>query len=319
MLGAKQRLRVVCRASPLPRPVLDDLEAAFDVAYAPPDAATATLPDADALLVTVDSRLDALAIRDLPSGVEAIATYSVGLDHLDLQAAKARGLAVFNTPGVLASSVAETALLLVLGAARRLTESIALVRGGTWPGWTACQLNGTELAGKTLAILGMGEIGRAIAQRARGFGMEIAYSNRRRLDPAAEGGATYVPDPDALIRLADVLVLAAPSTEATRGFLSARRLRLARSGLIVVNVARGDLVVDDDLIEALRSGQVGAAGLDVLNNEPRFDARYLELPNVVLLPHIGSSTVEARRRMGLCLVRALEAWRLGERPPNRVV
>lgn len=317
--GGGPRLRLVCRATPLPEVVVADLKAAFDVTFLPHDAPARVLPEADALLVTIDSRLDAATIADLPQSIGAVATYSVGLDHIDLEAARARGLAVFNTPGALTSSVAETALLLMLSAARRLTESVALVRSGAWTGWTPTQLLGVELAGRTLGIYGMGEIGRAIAERARAFGMSIAYHNRRRLPPSDEAGALFLPDPTALIRASDVLVLAAPSTAQTRDFLCKETLALARPGLIVVNVARGDLVVDEDLIEALAAGQVGAAGLDVLRNEPRFDRRYLELPNVVLLPHTGSSTLEARRRMGALLIQALQAWRRGERVSNLVI
>lgn len=313
------RPRLVCRAARLPEPVVADLKAAFEVIFVPPETPAAALPEADALFVTIDSRLDAATIAALPPTFGAVATYSVGLDHIDLGAARARGLAVFNTPGVLTAAVAETALLLMLSAARRLTESVTLVRSGAWTGWTPTQLLGVELAGRTLGIYGMGEIGRAIAERARAFGMSIAYHNRRRLPPGEEAGALFVPDPAALMQESDVLVLAAPSTAETRGFLCAGTLASARRGVIVVNVARGDLVVDDDLIDALRSGQVGAAGLDVFQNEPKVDPRYLDLPNVVLLPHTGSSTLEARRRMGAVLITALQAWRRGERPPNQVV
>lgn len=314
-----RRLRLVCRASPLPDAVVADLEAVFEVTRVAPDTPARDLPEGEVLLVTIDSRLDAPTIAQLSKSFRAIATYSVGLDHIDLDAARARGLAVFNTPGVLTAAVAETALLLMLSAARRLTESSALVRSGAWTGWTPSQLLGVELAGRTLGIYGMGEIGRAIAERARAFGMAIAYHNRRRLPAVDEADALFLPDPVALVRASDVLVLAAPSTAETQGFLCGATLASARPGLIVVNVARGELVVDDDLIEALRSGRIGAAGLDVFQNEPHFDPRYLDLPNVVLLPHIGSSTLEARRRMGALLIQGLQAWRDGERAGNRVI
>ena len=303
----------------MPHPVVADLEAAFDVSFVPAQTAARALPDADALLVTIDSPLDGSTIASLPVRIRALATYSVGLDHIDLTAARAGGLAVFNTPGILTDAVAETALLLMLGAARRLTESAALLRGGGWQGWSPTQLLGVELSGRTLGVYGMGEIGRAIAQRARAFGMSIAYHSRRKLSPDQESDARYIPDPIRLLEVSDVLVLAAPSTAETRGFVRAETLSRARPGLIVVNVARGDLVVDEDLIGALRSGRVAAAGLDVFQNEPRFDRRYLDLPNAVLLPHIGSSTLEARRRMGGMLIDGLLAWRRGERPTNQVI
>jgi glyoxylate reductase len=303
----------------LPDSVVADLEAAFDVTFVPAQTPAGALPNAEALLVTIDSPLDGSTIASLPASIRALATYSVGLDHIDLAAARTRGLAVFNTPGVLTDAVADTALLLMLAAARRLTESLALVRGGAWQGWSPTQLLGVELSGRTLGVYGMGEIGRAVAQRARAFGMSIAYHSRRRLAPDQEAGARYVPDPVELLEVSDVLVLTAPSTPETRGFIRAETLSRARPGIIVVNVARGDLVVDEDLIGALRIGRVAAAGLDVFQNEPRFDRRYLDLPNAVLLPHIGSSTFEARRRMGGLLIEGLLAWRRGERPTNQVI
>ena len=311
-------LRLVCRTSALPEEVKQDFATAFEVEFLPHTTPVDELPEADALLVTVDAPLGAEDLRRLPRGVRAIATYSVGLDHIDLEAARVQGFAVFNTPGVLADSVADAALLLILGAARRASESIALIRGGDWPGWNACQLNGVELGGKVLGVYGMGQIGRRIAARARAFGMSVVYSDQR---PVADGSleARFLQDPDALFQESDVLVLTAPSTPETRGFVDARRLAAARPGLILVNVARGDLVVDDALVDALRRGTVWAAGLDVFNGEPALDPRYLQLPNAFLTPHIGSSTMEARRRMASILIEALSLWRQGARPVNQVV
>jgi glyoxylate reductase len=272
----------------------------------------------DALLCSIGGvRFDAATIAALPASVRALATYSVGYDHIDLAAARARGLAVFNTPGVLADSVADAALLLMLGAARRATESIALIRGRAWPGWHTDQLLGQELAGKQLGILGMGEIGRRVARRARAFGMNIAYSNRR---PSAEADdARFVSDPGALVEMSDMLVLAWPSTTDTRRFIDADRLAAAKSTLVLVNIGRGDLVDDEALIAALAAGRIYAAGLDVFDGEPNVNPRYFELPNVFMLPHIGSSTLEARLAMGEILVAALLAWEAGVRSPNRLV
>lgn len=309
--------------SVLPVEVNEDLSAHFSVTFSSgPDAAAAMcalgLPY-DALLVSVDVRLDAEAIRRLPRTVRAIATYSAGLDHIDLQAALERGLAVFNTPDVLGDAVAEIAMLLLLGAARRATEAIALIRSRQWAGWTATQLNGVQLTGRSLGIFGMGKIGQKIANRARAFGMRIAYSNRHPLPDDLAGGARFYPELSSMLRDVDVLVLAAPATQQTRGILSARSLTVAKPGLIVINVARGDLVVDDDLIDALETGTVRAAGLDVFAGEPTVNPRYFELPNVFMLPHMGSSTIEARRQMGLALIAALNEWRQGKVPANRVV
>ena len=200
----------------------------------------------------------------------------------------------------------------------RATESISLVRSRAWTGWTATQLNGMELWDKHLGVLGMGRIGRAIAARARSFGMHIHYHNRRRLGPDEEAGARFHADARSLFGASDALVLAAPSSDETRGYLNTERIGWLKRGAIIVNIARGNLVADDDLIAALASGQVFAAGLDVFNNEPRLDPRYFDLPNVFMLPHIGSSTIETRRRMAKGLIESLEQWRAGHEPVNRL-
>ena len=310
-------------ASALPAQVNEDLAAHFSVTFAPGVDPAATLRDreraCDALLVSVDVPLRADTLKRLPPSVRAIATYSVGLDHIDLGVAGELGLAVFNTPDVLGNAVAEAAMLLLLGAARRATESIALIRSGGWSGWTATQLNGVELAGRRLGIFGMGKIGRKIASRAKAFDMSISYTNRQSLDEHLADGARYYAELSRMLQDVDVLVLAAPSTPASRGIVNQSLLVSVKPGLILVNIARGDLVVDDDLIAALQSGRVAAAGLDVFAGEPRIHPRYVELPNVFMLPHIGSSTVEARRRMGAVLISALEEWQQGKSPANRVI
>lgn len=309
--------------SVLPSQVNEDLSSNFSVTFsAEPDPAAvmgALGLQYDALLVSVDVRLDGEVIRRLPRSVRAIATYSAGLDHIDLEAAREQGLAVFNTPDVLGDAVAETALLLLLAAARRATEAVALIRSRQWTGWTATQLNGVQLTGKTLGIFGMGKIGRKIASRARAFGMHIAYSNRHPLSDQLAGGARFHAEFSSMLREIDVLVLAAPATPQTRGIVNAKTLSVARPGLIVINVARGDLVADVDLIDALEKGTVRAAGLDVFAGEPAIHPRYFELPNVFMLPHTGSSTIEARRQMGLVLIAALKDWHRGQVPANRVV
>lgn len=308
----------------LPDEVQAVLASAFEVDYAPEfDYRSATaaqrIDGNDVLVVSATKdRLDAAAIGALPASVRAIATYSIGHEHIDLGAARTRGIAVFATPDVLTDACAEVGLLLLLGAARRVTESIELVRSGGWSGWTPTQLNGVTLAGKRLCIVGMGRIGRAIALRARAFGMEVHYSNRARLAPALEDGATYHADVEALLRLAQFLMLACPATPETTGLLDARRLRLLPHGAIVANVGRGPVVVDADLIAALQSGQVAAAGLDVFNGEPALHRGYLTLPNVFMLPHIGSSTIEARVAMGQLLVDGLRDHDEGRAATNRI-
>lgn len=259
--------------------------------------------------------LDAAAIAALPESIRIIVTYSVGTDHIDLAAARARGLAVANTPGTLVNAVADAAMFLILGAARRATESIALIRSGAWPGWHPDQLLGVELAGRTLGIYGMGEIGAAVARRARAFGMDIAYSNRR---PVAGSDACFVADPLDLAATADVLLLAAPSTPATRGFASATMLARAKPSLLLVNIARGDLVVDADLIAALAQRRIMGAALDVFVGEPEVARGYFDLPNLFMTPHIGSSTLEARVAMGASVVRSIQAFFASQADPARL-
>ena len=219
-------------------------------------------------------------ILALPPSLKAIATYSVGYEHVDVAAAKSRGIPVFNTPEVLTDAVAEIGMLLLLGAARRATESIDLIRGRAWTGWTATQLIGVELLGKQLGIFGMGRIGRGIAQRARAFGMTIHYCNRHRLPPDLEAGAIHHASFAAMAGAIDMLMIAANSSAETRDFLNRERLSQLKPGAIVANVARGELIDDDALIEALQSGQVRAAGLDVFDGEPNIDPRYYDLPNL---------------------------------------
>lgn len=298
----------------LPDRVEDRFRARYSLVSAPLEEVARVEPDA--ILCSIRPyRFDRAAIERLPDSVKMIATYSVGYDHIDLAAATERNIAVFNTPGVLSDAVADAAMLLMLGAARRATESIALLREGRWTGWTPSQLNGVQLSGKVLGILGMGEIGRRVAQRARAFGMDVAYSNRREINGE---DARFQPDPRALIGESDVLLLAWPSTAETRRFIAADTLRLAKPSLILVNIGRGDLVNDSDLIAALKNGAIMAAGLDVFDNEPDLNPDYLDLPNAFLLPHIGSSTWEARLAMADILMSAIDTHLAGGTPSNRI-
>ncbi len=306
----------------MPDYVESDIAAAFDATFnttgekLTQEQVLAGLEGKDALFGGVGVKMDAGFFARLPSSVKAVGTYSVGFDHVDLAAAKARGVPVFNTPDVLTDTVAECAMLLVLSAARRVTESTALMRD--WKGWTPLQLNGMEVAGKTMGIFGFGRVGRAIADRARGFRMQIAYSDMNKLPPELEQGAAYYPKPEDLMANCDVLVLACNSTPETRGFLNRERLAKMRPTAIVVNIARGDIVNDDALIEALSGNRIMGAGLDVFNNEPNYDPRYRDLPNAFILPHIGSSTVEARRGMGRILIEGILAFKDGKPARNRL-
>lgn len=314
------RLRLLSLAA-LPRAVEALFESDFDFRSEPCDGPK-TLPDwpADAILCSPGPiPFDDATLSRLDPNVRALATYSVGHEHIDLPACEAAGIAVFNTPDVLADSVADAALLLILGAARRITESITLIRSGAWTGWTPTQLNGIELRSKTLGILGMGAIGQRIADRARSFGMSILYTNRGRLPANLERGARFVADVQDLATQSDFLLLACPSTSKTRHIVNRALLDRARPTMILVNVGRGDLVDDDALLAALAAGRIAGAALDVFEGEPHFDTRYLEIPGVFMLPHIGSSTVEARLGMGRSLVAALHCWAAGGTPANRLV
>ncbi|WP_421863257.1 2-hydroxyacid dehydrogenase [Parvibaculum sp.] len=272
----------------------------------------------DGLLVTVTDRIDAGLIAALPASIRIISTFSVGYDHIDVAAAAARGIAVTNTPDVLTDATAEIALLLMLGAARNATSSIATLREGRWKNWAPTGMLGTELSGKRLGILGLGRIGRATASRARAFGMEIHYHSRQRLSPELEEGACYHADTASLFGASDILSIHCASTPQTRGLINRETIANLPEGAIIVNTARGDIVDDDALIEALASGRLGAAGLDVFNNEPNLHPGYLNRSNAFLLPHLGSATLETRNAMGFRALENLEAFFRGN-PPRDLV
>ncbi|MGL6341711.1 MAG: 2-hydroxyacid dehydrogenase [Waterburya sp.] len=273
---------------------------------------------ADAVIITGQNALDSQAIAQLPEQIKAIATFSVGYDHIDLQAAKQRGIFVINTPDVLTEATADLTWLLLLGAARRAYEGQQLLRQGKWTGSYPTELLGTQVTGKRLGILGMGRIGRAVAQRAKAFGMEVHYCNRQRLDRAVEDGAIFHENTEELLKVSDFLSFHCPATSETTHFLNTQRIELLPDGAIIINAARGSLIVDEDLIAALRSRKIQAAGLDVFENEPNLHPDYLTLPNVFLLPHLGSATLETRTQMGLLLLDNLDAIFAGKQPPNLV-
>jgi len=273
---------------------------------------------ADAILCAAGDPFGEDTIAALPTSIRVIATFSVGTDHIALEAARARGIIVTNTPNVLTESTAELTILLLLGAARRASEGELLVRERRWTGWAPTQLLGTQVSGKRLGILGMGRIGRAVARMAGGFRMEVHYHNRRRLAPELERGAIYHSDAASMLGIVDMLALTAPGGPGLTKWLNAERIALLKRGAIVVNSGRGTLVDDDALIAALRTGHVAAAGLDVYANEPALDPRYLGCANTFLLPHLGSATLEARNAMGFRALDNLDAFFAGREPPDRV-
>lgn len=283
------------------------------------DEIIARAEGASALMICISEKLSRDVIERLPESVKVASTFSVGLDHIDLNAAKERGLRIGYTPDAVTIATAEIAMLLVLAATRRATEGQAMVRNREWVGWDTMQLLGRRLDKKRLGILGMGKIGQTLAKMARGFDMKIHYHNRKRLPPDQELGATYHDSADSLLAISDVLSLNAPSTPETQGMLNAVAIAKMPEGAFVVNTARGDLVVDEDLIAALKSGRLAGAGLDVYRGEPKIHEGFYELENVFLLPHLGSATIEARNEMGFTALDNIDAVLSGREPPYGVV
>ena len=283
------------------------------------DELLAAAEGADAMLVTLTDRIDSEFCKRVSASVRVIATYSVGYDHIDLRAAAERKIAIAYTPGVETDAVADLAMLLLLGASRRVYEAQELVRSGAWKSSGVTALLGWQPTGKVLGIFGMGHIGQAVARRARGFGMKIHYYNPIRIPEETVGDAVFHDEPLDLLRVSAFLSLNAPESEETHHFLNAKTIQLLPAGSIVVNTARGGLVVDEDLIAALQSGQVAAAGLDVFEGEPKLHPGYLALKNTFLLPHIGSATVETRTAMGMLALDNIDAVLSGNPAPSLVL
>lgn len=273
---------------------------------------------ADAIMPCHTEHFDADVFANLPKSVKIIANFSVGYDHVDTDAAKKAGVIITNTPDVLSDATAEIVMLLMLGAARRASEGEKLVRTATWKDWSPAFMVGTQVTGKTLGIIGLGRVGKVVAQRARGFGMKIIYHDAYRQEDEEKAGAEYFETLEDMLPHCQFLSLNAPNLPATRGMLNAERIALLPEGSIIVNAARGTLVDDDALIAGLKAGKPAAAGLDVYNNEPGIDPRYKELANTFLLPHIGSATAETRDAMGFRALDNLDAYFAGKEPGDRV-
>ena len=274
--------------------------------------------EADGVLPCHSEHFTADVVAKLPERLRVIANYSVGVDHCDLEACKARGIVVTNTPDVLSDATAEIAMLCMLGAARRASEGDRMVREGRWDFWSPAFMVGTQITGKRFGVVGMGRVGQTTARRARGFDMEVHYHNRTRLSPEQEQGAIFHEDLDDLLAVSDVLSLHCPATPATRGMINAERLAKLPDGAIVVNTARGALIDEDALIAALKSGKLAAAGLDVFVREPGGNPAFAELDNVFMLPHIGSATDDTRDAMGFRALDNLDAFFAGREPHDRV-
>ena len=273
---------------------------------------------AQAILPCHTERFSADVFDRLPAEVRIIANFSVGFDHVDIEAARKKGVVVTNTPDVLSDATAELTIMLMIGAARRAGEGERLVREGKWKDWSPAFMVGTQVTGKRLGILGMGRVGQVVAKRARGLNMEIHYHDIRRLSRDSEEGAIFHETLEDMLPHCDFLSLHCNVTPATRRLMDARRFGLLPEGAIFVNAARGALVDDDALIDALTSGKVRAAGIDAYNNEPNVDKRLIALPNTFLMPHIGSATAETRDAMGFRALENLDAYFAGRQPRDCV-
>ena len=310
----------------LPPPVVARLNASYSVVWneadveVPADQLTASAGGFDGLVTTVTDRVPASVFAVRPTRLRIIANFGAGVDLIDLGAATRHDVVVTNTPGVLTDCTADLTLMLILMTLRRGGEGERLLRAGQWTGWRPTHLLGRRVSGATLGIVGMGRIGRAVAARARnGFGMSILYANRSGRDPALEAslGARWCPL-DALLAESDVVTLHCPLTPETRDLIDARRLALFKPEAVLINTARGGLVDEEALLDALTAGRLAAAGLDVYRDEPRVNDRLRALDNVVLLPHLGSATVQTRMAMGMLAADNLDAYFAGRAPPNRV-
>lgn len=276
---------------------------------------------ADVLTPTITDVIDADLITKAGPQLKMIANFGVGVDHIDLPSARKRGIIVTNTPGVLTEDTADMAMALILSVPRRLGEGEKLIRTGAWRGWKPSGMLGHRVNGKRLGIIGMGRIGRAIAARAKGFGIETLYHNRHRLPDGieAELGATFAPDLDAMLGNVDIISINCPHTAETHHLIDARRIALIERHAYLINTARGEIVDENALIIALTRCEIAGAGLDVYVNEPDIDSRLLSLSNVVLLPHMGSATYEGREAMGEKVIANVRAWVDGHRPPDQVL
>ncbi|MBV8170294.1 MAG: D-glycerate dehydrogenase, partial [Alphaproteobacteria bacterium] len=275
--------------------MMELFDARLNDSDAPPtrDALAAAMRSADVLVPTVTDRIDAELIGQAGERLKLIASFGTGIDHIDIAAARAKGVTVTNTPGVLTEDTADMAMALILAASRRLGEGERLLRSGQWQGWAPVSMLGKRIHGKRLGIIGMGRIGSALARRARGFGLSIHYHNRRRAHPEAEAEleATYWASLDQMLARMDIVSVNCPHTPATYHLLSARRLRLLQPHAVLVNTSRGEVVDETVLIELLSTGKLAGAGLDVYEHEPAVPAKLVALDNVVALPHMGSATI----------------------------
>lgn len=321
-----QRLTVVVTRR-LPEPVETRMKELFDVELRDPDTPmtreelAAAMRRADVIVPNLTDQIDAALIAQAGDRLKLIANYGAGLDHIDVATARARGILVSNTPGVVTEDTADMTMALILGVTRRIPEGIATMQAGEWAGWSPMAMLGGRIGGRRLGILGMGRIGQAVARRARVFGMQIHYHNRRRLRPEVEQSleATWWESLDQMVSRVDVLSINCPHTPSTFHLMNARRLKLMKPTAVIVNTSRGEVIDENALTRMLRAGEIAGAGLDVYERGAEINPRLRELPNAVLLPHMGSATIEGRIEMGEKVILNIKTFADGHRPPDQVV
>ncbi len=322
----KERLNVVVTRQ-LPEPVETRMKELFDVELRDPDApmSRAELAEAmrraDVLVPTLTDTIDAGLLAGAGDKLKLIANYGAGVDHIDVATARQRGILVSNTPDVTADDTADMTMALILAVTRRIPEGLAVMQAGTWTGWSPTALLGGRIAGRRLGILGMGRIGQKVAQRARAFGMQVHYHNRKRLHPEIEATheATYWESLDQMVARMDVISINCPHTPSTFHLMNARRLKLMKPDAVIVNTSRGEVIDENALTRGLRAGEIAGAGLDVFEHGTDVNPRLRELKNVVLLPHMASATHEGRIEMGEKVIINIKTFDDGHRPPDLVV
>ncbi len=311
----------------LPEAVETRMTELFDVTLRDPDTAmtreelAAAVARADVLVPTITDTIDAGLIAQAGPRLKLIANYGAGVDHIDVATARQRGILVSNTPGVVTEDTADMVMTLMMAVTRRIPEGLSVMQAGAWQGWAPTAFLGSRIAGKRLGILGMGRIGQAVARRARAFGMQVHYHNRRRLRPETEAEleATWWESLDQMVSRMDVLSVNCPHTPSTFHLMNARRLKLMKPTAVIVNTSRGEVIDENALTRALRAGELAGAGLDVYEHGTDINPRLRELPNVVLLPHMGSATLEGRVEMGEKVIVNIKTFADGHRPPDQVV
>lgn len=321
-----QRLSVVVTRR-LPDVVETRLKELFDVELREDDAPmrreeiAEAMRRADVLVPTITDEIDATLMAQAGNRLKLVANYGAGVDHIDVHSARQRGILVSNTPGVVTDDTADMAIALMLAVTRQIPQGLAVMQADAWRGWSPMGNLGTRIGGKRLGILGMGRIGQAVARRARAFGMQVHYHNRRRLRPEVEDAleATWWESLDQMVARMDVISINCPHTPSTFHLMNARRLKLLKPSAVIINTSRGEVIDENALTRGLRAGEIAGAGLDVFERGHAINPRLRELPNVVLLPHMGSATLEGRVEMGEKVILNIKTFADGHRPPDQVL